>query len=181
MVDEAKYRTDAPDEEEQEEKKGFFRPLPERKKTQIRGKDGRPQPIVKLLGLSMREKSRDKLLLILIPALIALINTTIISLVVTNTLEASAMYVFFIPILTAIPIGLTTSGAGQALIGGFIGSIFFFLFFVIFLISPGIAAPELGIGQFILNAISISIVYFILILVATLLGSVIGAILREFM
>ncbi len=181
MVDEEKYRTDAPDEEEHEEKKGFFRPLPEREKVQIRVKDGRPQPIVKLLGFSMPEKRRDKLLLILIPALVALINTTLISLVVTNTLEESAMYVFFIPILTTIPIGLTTSGAGQALLGGFLGSIFFFLFFVIFLISPGIAMPELGIGQFILNAISISIVYFILILVATLLGSVIGAILREFM
>ena len=143
-------------------------------------KDDRPQPIVKLLGFSMRERTRDKLLLVLIPALVGFMNTTIYSMIITNQLESAAMYLFFIPIIVAIPIGLTAADAGRALLGGFFGSIFFLLFFIVFLISPGILIPELGIDQFILSAFMISIGYFILIVVANLLGAVIGILLREF-
>lgn len=179
MTDEEKYRTEEPDEEP-EEKKGFFRPLPEAEKPKYVDKDGRPQPIVKLLGFSMRERTRDKLLLVLIPALVGFMNTTIYSMIITNQLESAAMYLFFIPIIVAIPIGLTAADAGRALLGGFFGSIFFLLFFIVFLISPGILIPELGIDQFILSAFMISIGYFILIVVANLLGAVIGILLREF-
>ncbi|MFX1482081.1 MAG: hypothetical protein ACFFCP_02725 [Promethearchaeota archaeon] len=179
MTEEDKYRIEAPEDEE--EKKGFFRPLPEKKQPKHLDKDGRPQPIVRLLGVSMPEKTRDRLILILIPALVAFINTTIYSMVLTNQLDNSATYLFFIPIVIAIPIGLTASEAGQALIGGFLAAMFFLFFFVIFLSSPGLMVPELGIGQFIIGAIMISIAYFILMVLATLLGSVIGVILREFM
>lgn len=181
MTDEEKYRIETPEEEEEpEEKKGFFRPLPEKEQPKYTDKDGRPQPIVHLLGISMREKTRDNLIIILIPALVAFINTTIYSFVITNRLENSATYLFIIPIVVAIPIGLTAADAGQALMGGVIGAIFFLLFFIIFLSSPGIMIPEIGIDQFVLSAIMVSIVYFILNVVATLLGSVIGLILREF-
>ncbi len=54
MTEEEKIRTEAPDEEP-EEKKGFFRPLPEKEEKRYVDKDGRPQPIVKLLGFSMRD------------------------------------------------------------------------------------------------------------------------------
>lgn len=179
MTEEEKYRIETPEEDETE-KKGFFRPLPEREKPKYIEKDGRPQPIVQLLGVSMREKTRDNVIIVLIPMLVALINTTIYSLVITNVLENSATFLFFIPIIVSIPIGLTAAEAGQALIGGFLGAIFFLIFFVIFLSSPGIVVPELGIDQFIFSAITISIIYFILVIVSTLLGSVIGTIIREF-
>ncbi len=184
MTDEEKYRVETPQEEEsqdEEEKKGFFRPLPERKQPKHVDKEGRPQPIVKLLGISMFEKRRDTLILVLIPALVALINTTIYSLVITNQLENSATYLFFLPIVVAIPIGLTVPDAGRALVGGFLGAIFFILFFVIFLSSPGIVIPHLGLDQFLVSALMITFAYFILMILATLLGSVVGLILREFL
>lgn len=180
MTDEEKYRIETPEEEEPEEKKGFFRPLPEKEKPMYTEKDGRPQPIVQLLGISMREKTRDNVIIVLIPLLVAIINTTVYSLVITNVLDNTATFLFFLPIIIAIPIGLTAAEAGQALIGGFLGSMFFLLFFVLFLSSPGIVVPALGIEQFIFNAITISIVYFILMMVGTLLGAVIGTVLREF-
>jgi hypothetical protein len=179
MADEEKYRTEAP-EEDAEEKKGFFRPLPEKEEPKYVEKDGRPQPIVQLLGISMRQKTRDNVIMVLIPALVAFINTTIYSLVITNQLENSATFLFFIPIIVAIPIGLTAAEAGQGLMAAFIGAIFFLIFFVTFLSSPGIFVPELGIDQFIIGAIMISIAYFILMVLATLIGAVIGIILREF-
>ncbi|MGY5863512.1 MAG: hypothetical protein RTV41_02850 [Candidatus Thorarchaeota archaeon] len=179
MTDEEKIRTEAPDEEP-EEKKGFFRPLPEREEKRYTKKDGRPQPIVKLLGFSMRERTRDRILLVLIPALVGFMNTTIYSMIVTNQLESSATYLFFVPIIVAIPIGLTTADAGHGLMGAFFGAMFFLLFLMMFLISPGILIPELGIGQFFFSALMVSIGYFIFIVVANLLGAVIGILLREF-
>jgi hypothetical protein len=182
MVNEEKYRIETPeDEEEPKEKKGLFRPLPKKEEPRYVEKDGRPQPIVKLLGVSMREKRKDLLMLILIPALIAIIDTTIYSYIITSTLESSAITVFLIPAIAAIPIGLTSSNAGSALVSGFICAIFFLIFFITFLISPGLHIPELGIASLIFAAISISLVYFILMATATILGSVIGTILREFL
>jgi hypothetical protein len=180
MSDEEKVRTEVP-EEEVEEKKGFFRPLPEVDEKKQVGKDGRPQPIVKLLGISMREKTRDRLMLILIPALVAYINTTIYSMIITNQVISDATYLFFIPIIVGIPIGLTAADAGKALTGGFFASIFFLFFFIFFLVSPGIFIPELGIDQFIFSAFMITVGYFILIVVANLLGAVVGILLREFL
>ncbi|MFW9835836.1 MAG: hypothetical protein ACFFEK_17670 [Candidatus Thorarchaeota archaeon] len=181
MVDEEKYRVETPEEEEEtEEKTGLFRPLPTREEPRFVDKDGRPQPIVKVLGVSMREKRKDLLMLFLIPALVGLIDTTIYSYVITATVESSSTYLFFIPVIVAIPIGLTSSEAGNALIGGFLGALFFLIFLITFLSSPAILVPELGIGNFILSGFAISIAYFILMTLATLLGSVIGTIVREF-
>jgi len=179
MADEEKVRTEAP-EEEPEEKKGLLRPLPEREEKKRVGKDGRPQPIVKLLGIPMSEKLRDRLLLVLIPALVAFMNTTIYSMIVTNQIVSDATYLFFLPIVVAIPIGLTAADAGRALTGGFFAAIFFMIFFIFFLVSPGVFIPELEVDQFIFSAFMISVGYFILIVVANLIGAVIGILLREF-
>ncbi len=183
MADEEKYRVEAPEKEEEpeEEKKGFLRPLPQREEHVHLDKDGRPQPVVKLLGISMFEKKRDQLMMILIPALVGFINTAIYSYVFTAQIESAALTLFFIPMLFAIPIGLTASEAGSALVSGFFGGLFFMLFFIIFLITPGIVVPELGIGNFLISAFALSAAYFILVIVATILGSVIGVILREFL
>ncbi|MHA2353113.1 MAG: hypothetical protein ACXABX_08345 [Candidatus Thorarchaeota archaeon] len=155
--------------------------MPTREEPQYRDKDGRPQPIVKLLGVSMQEKRRDLLMLILIPAMVGLIDTLIYSTIIIKRLPDDATFYFFIPIFIAIPIGLTASEAGRALIGGIFGALFFLLFLIIFLSSPGLIMPDLGIGNFIFTALAFSIVYFIMMTLATLFGAAIGMILREFL
>jgi hypothetical protein len=182
MANEEKYRIEAPDDDEEpEEKKGFLRPLPTAKKIEYVDKDGRPQPVVRLLGVSMPEKRKDLLMLIMIPALVGIIDATIYSFIITHSLPNNATYLFFVPIIIAIPIGLTSSEAGSGLIGGILGAIFFLIFLITFLSSPGILLPELGMGSFLLSAFAISVAYFILVVVATLLGTVVGIVLREFM
>jgi hypothetical protein len=181
MANEEKYRIEAPEEEEEhEEKTGLMRPLPTVEQPMYIGKDGRPQPIVKVLGVSMPEKRKDNLMMLLIPALIGLIDATVCSFVVTARFENSATFLFFIPIIIAVPIGLTASEAGNALISGLLGAVFFLVFFIVFLSSPGIILPELGVGNFLVSAFAFSIAFFILMVLATLLGSVIGIIIREF-
>jgi hypothetical protein len=180
MSDDEKVRTEVP-EEEPEQKKGFYRPLPEKEEKKRVGKDGRPQPIVKLLGISMSERFRDRLMLILIPALVAFINTSLYSMIITNQIPSDAVYLFFIPIIIAIPIGLTAADAGRALTGGFFAAIFYLIFFIFFLVSPGVLNPELGVDQFLFSALMVSVGYFILVVVANLIGAVIGILLREFL
>ncbi len=181
MANEEKYRIETPDEEEEpEEKKGFFRPLPTKEEPRYIDKNGRPQPIVKLLGVSMTEKRKDLLMLLLIPALVAIIDTSFYSFILISVVESSTTTLFVIPAIVAIPIGLTSPDAGKALVSGFIGAIFFLIFFIAFLASPGLVLPELGIDSLIFSAVAVAIVYFILMTTATILGSVIGALLREF-
>ena len=182
MADEEKIRVETPeDDEKPEEKKGFLRPLPTREEPQYTDKDGRPQPIVKLFGISMPEKRRDLLMLLMIPAFVGLIDATLYSHIFTHHLPANATYVFFIPVIIAIPIGLTAPDAGRALVGGFFGALFYLLIYIIFLSSPALFVPELGIANLVINAIALSIVYFLLMTLATILGAVIGTILREFL
>ena len=181
MANEDKVRTETPEEEEvPEEKKGLLRPLPSVEKPRYIEKDGRPQPIVKLLGVSMREKRRDLLMLLLIPALVGVIDTMIYSNVVTNIWENSSTLLFFVPIIVAIPIGLTSSNVGSALIGAFFSVILFLIFFITFLAPPALLVPALGHGTFLISGIALSLGYFILMTTATLLGAVIGTLIREF-
>ncbi|MHA1963408.1 MAG: hypothetical protein ACXACG_06125 [Candidatus Thorarchaeota archaeon] len=181
MANEEKYRVETPEEEEEpEEKTGLLRPLPTREEPQYVDKDGRPQPIVRVFGVPMREKRKDLLMLLLIPALVAIIDTVIYSYVVTATWENSATFLFFIPVIVAIPIGLTSSEAGNALIGGFLGAVYFLLFFILFLASPGLLLPGLSVGDFVISALTLSVGYFILLILAMLLGTAIGIIMREF-
>ena len=182
MANEEKYRVETPEEEEEvEEKKGLFKPLPTKEEPQYFDKAGRPQPIVRVLGFPMREKRKDLLLLFLIPALVGLIDTMIYSGIIINKLPDDATYLFFIPIFVAIPIGLTASEAGRSLVGGFLGALFFLLFLIIFLSSPGLIMPDLGLANFIFTALAFSIVFFIIVTLATFLGAAIGTILREFL
>ena len=182
MTDEEKFRLEEPEtkEDSTEEKKGLFRPLP-KSEQRTRMKDGRPQPIVKFLGISMTEKHQDLLVVILMPMLTAIINSSILSFVTLGIVESSATYLFFLPVVAAIPIGLVVSETGNALVGGFLSSIFFLVFFVMFLSVPALYLPELGIGNFIVSGIALSVAYYLFIIVAGLLGSVIGTIAREFL
>ena len=181
MTNEEKFRLEDPEEEEPvEEKKGLFRPLP-KTETKTRVKDGRPQPVVKFLGISMFEKRRDILVIILMPMLTAIINTSIFSFVTLSLVEGSATYLFYLPVVAAIPIGLVIAETGPALVGGFLSSIFFLIFFVFFLTTPAFFAPELGVSNFLISGIALSVAYYLFIVVAGLLGAVIGTIMREFL
>ena len=119
-------------------------------------------------------------MLVLIPLLVGLIDTMVYSFVVTVRWENTATYLFFLPVIIAIPIGLTSSEAGHALVGGFLGAIFFLVFFVTFLAMPGIIVPALGLSSFLISGIALASVYFILVVMATLVGSVVGLLMREF-
>ena len=181
MANEEKYRTETPEEDEAPiEKKGLLRPLPSKEEPKYVYKDGRPQPIVRLLGISMSEKRRDRVILLLIPIMVGIIDTLIYSNVVTSNWPNSATFLFFIPIIVSIPIGLTASDVGTGLIGGFLGAMFFLIFFITFLATPALLVPALGLGTFLISGIALSLGYFILMTTATLLGAVIGTLIREF-
>ncbi|TFH07127.1 MAG: hypothetical protein E4H14_09220 [Candidatus Thorarchaeota archaeon] len=128
----------------------------------------------------MYEKNRDILVLILMPMLTGLINSSIYSYVTLSLVPSAAEYLFYLPVIAAIPIGLVIAETGPALIGGFLSALFFFVFFIIFLTTPAFFAPELGIANFLVSGIALSVGYFLFIIVAGLLGAVIGTILREF-
>lgn len=174
MSDETKYRVDA--EEEPEEKKGFFRPLPEKKKVE----GVKQQPVVKFLGVKMYERNRDLLVMFLVPFLAAVINANIYALVIVDILEEVALYMFVVPMVSAIPIGLTVHQTKNALFASLISSMFFIVIFILFLISPALIAPELDIGEFFISGMVISAVYFLFVIFANLLGSLVGALMREF-
>ena len=180
MADEEKYRVEPQDTEEQEEKKGLFRPLPQTEREYRSSVGKRPQPVVRLLGIPMYEKHRDVLVMLLMPILTGLIDTAIYSFVTISAVETSATYMFFLPALAAIPIGLVVSETGPALISGFLSAVFFMVFFAVFLASPGIMVPDLGIAGFILGGIALTVGSFIFLVVAGILGAVIGIIIREF-
>jgi hypothetical protein len=180
MADEDKYRVEAPEEEEKKEKKGFFRPLPQVEKEYRAAPGKRPQPIVKLLGISMYERNRDLVLIVLMPLLTAIIDTAIYSFVTMSVWESTAIYLFFVPALAAIPIGLVVSKTGHALIGSFLSAIFFMIIFVLFLTAPALMLPQLGLSNFLINGIALTVGYFVLVVVASLMGAVIGTVLREF-
>lgn len=183
MADEEKFRLETPDEEvkEEQERKGFLRPLPQSETPRYVDESGRPQPIVRVLGISMREKRKDLLMLLFVPAMVGIIDTMIYSHIIIGNLPNVALYMFFIPIIIAIPIGLTASQAGNALVGAFFGAIYFVVFFIIFLSMPGIVVPELGVSNFLFSAIALSVIYFILMTLATLIGATIGIVAQEFL
>ncbi|MGY5860081.1 MAG: hypothetical protein RTU63_11980 [Candidatus Thorarchaeota archaeon] len=182
MTNEEKFRLEDPEEEVEpvEEKKGLFRPLPQSEQ-KTRMKDGKSQPITRFLGITMLEKHRDIIAIILMPMLTAIINSSIFSFVTLSLVEGTATYLFFLPVVAAIPIGLVIAETGPALVGGFLSSIFFLIFFVLFLITPAFYAPELGIANFLISGIALSVAYYLFIVVAGLLGSVVGTIMREFL
>jgi len=178
MEDESKFRVETPDEEK-DETTGLLRPLPEDSTPKTTQK-GKVEPIVKLLGISMTERHGDLVVLVLIPLLIGLIDASLFSQIMVFRLEANAFNTFVIPMLAAIPVGLVIGKTNQTLIAALLTTLFFTLFFVLFLISPAFAWPALDIGQFFISGMIIAAVYVLLVVFASLLGALIGAVIREF-
>jgi len=177
MAEESKYRVETPEEDEEPEKKGFLRPLPSAPAPVSSDGSG---PITNFLGITMREKVRDIIVLLLIPALVAIIDVNIYSNVMIGNLPDSTIYLFVLPALAAIPVGLTAGHTSHALIGAIITSLFFAITFLIFLMSPGIVAPEIGIGAFFISGMVLTSIYVLFIVLASMLGSLFGSLLREF-
>ncbi|MCK5152067.1 MAG: hypothetical protein KAQ65_09510 [Candidatus Thorarchaeota archaeon] len=178
MNEETKYRVETPEEDEQQEKKGFFRPLPEStKKVRIKGAKG---PITKFLGIKMYEKNRDILVLLALPIFGGLIDANLFGLIIIDFLPAEATYMFLIPILAAIPVGLLAGKTSHALFGGILTGLFFVVFLMFYLVTPAFVAPDIPIGEFFVSGMVVAMIYFLFVVFASLLGSLTGGLLREF-
>ncbi|TFF95206.1 hypothetical protein EU546_03715 [Candidatus Thorarchaeota archaeon] len=176
MPEEDRYRVEEPDEEEKREKRGLLRPLPEvQRRTSRTG-----VPMVRFLGIEMQEDHRDILVALLMPVLVGLIDASIYAQIIIDVFTDEALFVFFLPMLAAIPIGLTIPQAGRALLSAFLTAIAFVVFFLLFLITPGLLVPEVGIGEFLVSGGVVSAIYFLFVVLASMLGSVIGIVMREF-
>jgi hypothetical protein len=177
MEDEEKYRVEST-EEETTEKKGLMKPLPQ--PPSVRKKTKQPTPIVTFFGISMSEKRKNQFLVLFIPLMAAVIDTNIMAYIFVNILDVDVILFFVISLIIAIPVGLTQSNAGHAVIGALLNSIFFMIFFIIFLISPSIIAPSMvSMGEFLIAGVITAIGYFVLNLPAAILGSFFGQIVKE--
>jgi hypothetical protein len=175
MDEESRYRTEKPSEDEEKPKVGFLSPLPEAP-VKMKGKGA----ITKFLGITMHEDKRDLLVLILIPLFVAIIDANIYALVIIDALPDSAFYLFVVPFIATIPVGLTAGKTAHGLIGGVITSIFFVVVLMLFLISPALVAENAPLGEFFISGMVVASVYFLFVIFASLLGSLIGALIREF-
>ncbi len=181
MDEEIKYRVEKEDEPETKttkRKSVFFEPLPESKKAVIG--EGKNKAITTLLGITMYERTRDILVLILVPLSVALIDANLYALVVIDVLPDSTIYLFVLPALAAIPIGLTAGKTSHGAIGGIVCTVFFLIFLELFFITPAFMAPDAPFGEFVLAGLWINFVYMFFLVFASLLGSLVGTLLREF-
>ncbi|MHA1771030.1 MAG: hypothetical protein ACTSYL_05545 [Candidatus Thorarchaeota archaeon] len=178
MSDESRYRTESPLEDEDEERaKAFTRPLPREEKVIRR----QGVPMVRFLIWTMPEDRRDRIIMLLMPLLTAVTDTAIFAAIVIDALPDTAVYMFYIPIVLAIPIGMTVPQLKHTLISSILASIFFIILLILFLAVPGMLVPEVGIGEFVVTGAFVAAVYFFFVLFASMLGSFVGILLREFM
>jgi hypothetical protein len=178
MEEESKFRVEAPEQEEKE-KTGLLRPLPETTKATTTRK-GKVEPIVKLLGISMTERRRDSLVMILMPLLAGLIDAYFYSEIMVMRIEDAGLYIFVIPMIVAIPVGLVVERASQSLIAALLATVFFVVFFMLFLVSPALIWPAFDLGQFFLSGLVVAAVYLLLVILASIMGALIGTVIREF-
>lgn len=178
MDEETKYRVEDPSQDE-DDLPGIMKPLPQAPETR-RDRRKRPVPIVKFLGMTMKETSRDNLLFIMVPLLVGLIDANIFSWIIVSILEESSIYMFLLPLFAAIPVGLVMPNTGRTIGGALLVSLFFAIFIVAFLIAPNVLLQAGEIGYYFMNALIVTSVYIIFVSLASLLGSIVGMLLREF-
>ncbi len=179
MDEETKYRVEDPDQVE-DELPGIMKPLPPGPQAhRKRGK--RPVPMVKFLGVTMKETSRDNLLLIMVPLLVALIDANVFSWIIVGILEESSIYMFVIPLFAAIPVGLLMANTGRTIGGAVLVSIFFAVLIVGFIVIPSFFLQPASLADFFISATVVASVYVLFVFLASLLGSIVGMLLREFL
>ena len=173
--DESKIRVEEPTNDE--EKTGLLRPLPGSQPAATR----RGVPIVKFLGITVAENKRDYLVAILMPFLVAVVDTALFALVVIDALPAEALYMFGLPALISITVGLVVPQPSKAVLSAFLTGVFFFVIFVLFLIAPGFAVPEVGVGDFFFAGMVVAAIYFLFVVFASFVGTLVGVVMREFL
>ncbi len=178
MEDETKYRVEAPDE--QEEKKGFLRPLPEPEQSHL-PHNRKKGAITKLLGITMYERTRDTIMLLLMPALAAIIDTNIYAMVIIDQLPNSVLISLTVPAIAAVPIGLTAGKTSHALFGAIAVTLFFAIFLTLFFASPVFFVPDAPVGDFVVPGLILASVYSLLVVLGSLIGSLFGALAKEFL
>ena len=178
MNEGTKYRVEDPDQDE-DAQPGIMKPLPSDPEAHSGGRK-RSGPMVKFLGMTMKETRRDNLLFIMVPLLVGLMDANIYSWIVVSILEESSIYMLALPILAAIPVGLLIPSAGKAIGGALLTSVFFAIFIMAFLVAPGVYTQSVAIGEFFMSAAFLTSVYIFFVAFASLLGSIIGILLREF-
>jgi len=178
MDEETKYRVEDPNQVD-DDLPGIMKPLPQAPESR-RDRRKRSRPMVKFLGVTMKETSRDNLLFIMVPLLVGLIDANIYSWIIVGLLEESTIYMLIIPLFAAILVGLLMPNARKALGGAILASFFFAMFLMVFLVSPGFYSQSGSIGEFFMSAAVITAVYVFLVVLSSLLGSIIGMLLREF-
>ncbi len=176
MSDESRYRVEASDKEDEDERRGLLRPLPPAEELEM--KHG--VPMVDFLWFRVREDTRDHILMILMPLLVSIIYTAIYASIIIDALPDTSEYMFFLPAAFAIPIGLTAPQLKHALMSSIIAAVFFVIFLVLFLSTPGLLLPEVDLSEFAVSGTILSMVYFIFVLFASILGTFIGVLIREF-
>lgn len=181
MDEETRYRVEKEDEEldTKQEAKGFLRSLPEpevKPRMEKRGKGA----VTKLLGITMYERNRDALIILVMPLFVGLIDANLYALVIIDVLIDSTIFLFVIPAIAAIPVGLTAGKTSHGLFGGIICSFYFVIFLELFFITPAIMAPDAPFGEFFFAGLWLSFVYIFFVIFASLLGGLIGALAREF-
>ena len=178
MDEETKYRVEDPSQDE-DDRPGIMKPLPQAPESR-RDRKKRPVPIVTLLGMTMKETSRDNLLFIIVPLLVGLIDANIFSWIIVSILEESSIYMFLLPLFAAIPVGLIMPNTERAIGGALLVSVFFAIFIVAFLMAPGLYSQSGDIGYYFMSALVVTSVYIIFVSLSSLLGSIAGMLLREF-
>ena len=111
MDEESKYRVEKDDEEHggEQERKGFLRPLPEPEKpvrTTKRGKGA----VTKLLGITMYERTRDAIIILVMPLFVGLISLVLFVLVLMSGRRELRTWVFCCLLLSVALNALLTFG-----------------------------------------------------------------------
>jgi hypothetical protein len=179
--DEQSYRVETPEEGKQgeEKKKGLFKPLPSTQQTV--SIDGKEEPIVTFFGIEIRERRRDLLFLILTPTLASLIDAAIIVNSYTAIgLQVEAGVLLLVCFIIALPVGLTQSSSGRALLSGLVNTVIYMIIYAIFIASPSFFVPDYApLNESILIGIAVTLPQIVVIMPACIMGVFFGHIIRE--
>ncbi len=176
MDEESKYRVEDPDKRKDEAVKAFLTPLPET----ATKKKPRTVPMVRFFGKEIKETTRDWIVLFMMPLFAGIFDASIYASVIVDLLIADVLYFFILPALIAIPVGLVIPQASRALLGGLLCVLFFVVFLLIFFMSPGFFAPDLSPFDYMFTSGVFLAIYSLFIILASLLGTLFGIIVREF-
>ena len=177
--DEEKYRVEPADEhEDRHVPSAFLRPLPEARDQAHTGRTG--TPYVRFFGREMPEYRRDLIVALLVPLFAALVDAAVVALVFIEVLDDNALYTFVVPLLAAVPLGLSQERMQFALLSAFLTVLYFGLLMVLFFVSPAFVVPGSNLVEYLTPAFVVSAVYGMFAVVASVLGAFLGMVIREF-